>query len=263
VYPLKGAAGYDLPEIELDAFGVPLDRRWMLVDGQGKFVSQRTHPRLALIRVKAGEGEVFVEAPGSHTLSLPYPGESVDWREVRVHGDRMQAVVLPGDSSRWFCEFFCESLTLVFLPDEVVREVDPDFAPGHRVSFADGYPLHLVSSSSLNDLNGQISKPVDMLRFRPNLVVDGGMPWEEDTWREISVGTTRLEMVKPCARCQVPAVDPATGIAGREPMRTLGRFRRFEGKVYFGQNVVFRQPGGLSVGDDVRIVRVGGARPPL
>ncbi|MFC1660350.1 MOSC domain-containing protein [Gemmatimonadota bacterium] len=263
VYPLKGAAGYDLADTRLDELGVPLDRRWMLADPQGDFVSQRTHPRLALLRVRPWDGGVKVEAPGMDPLHLVIPADSGERTEVRVFGNPMTAVVHSGEASGWFADFLSEPFNLVFLPDGAGRDVDPEFAPGHRVSFADGYPLHLASESSLEDLNSRLRDAVDMGRFRPNLVVAGGEPWEEDTWREVEIGKTRLELVKPCARCQVTVVDQSSGALGAEPLKTLGVFRRFQGKVYFGQNAVLSETGGLRVGDDVRILKRGSRRPAL
>lgn len=167
------------------------------------------------------------------------------------------------EAEKWFSLVLDDALTAVYMPDEVIRDVDPGIAPGHRVSFADAYPLLLASESSLADLNDRMSRPVKMHRFRPNLVVGGSNPWEEDTWRAVEIGATRIDLVKPCARCQVPQVDPVTAVKGREPLRTLSRFRMYDGKVYFGQNAVFAQTGGLRVGDEVRIRERGEAIPPL
>lgn len=265
---MKGAAGYDLPETELDSFGIPLDRRWMLVDRRGYFVSQRTHPRLALARTSPGEAGICVEASGMPALNLRSPEsppepESDPWQAVGVHKDRTRGLAVGKEADEWFSRVLDDDLRTVYMPKEVIREVDPRFAPGHRVSFADAYPLLLASESSLADLNARMAKPMKMLRFRPNLIVVGSDPWEEDTWRVVEIGTTRLDLVKPCARCQVPQVNPATAMKGREPLRTLSRFRMYDGKVYFGQNAVFPQTGGLRVGDEVRIKERGEARPPL
>lgn len=172
-------------------------------------------------------------------------------------------MTVPGDAGRWFSEFLGDTVEAVFMPEEVVRDVDPDYCSGHRVGFADAYPLLLASESSLRDLNHRMARAVEMIRFRPNLVVEGSIPWDEDAWRVVEIGETRLELVKPCARCQVPLVNPTTGVKGSEPLKTLSRFRMNGGKVYFGQNAVIPQTGGLRVGDDVRIVERGESRPPL
>jgi uncharacterized protein YcbX len=269
VYPLKGAAGVDLEETELDPFGIPWDRRWMLVRPDGGYISQRTHPRLCLIRIGNLDGLAAVEengftaqAPGMEPLALGPIGDG-DRIEVKVHADRFSALRGNETADRWFSSFLGERCSLVYMSESMLRPVDPDYAPGHRVSFADGYPLHLTAEESLEALNGILGSPLSMLRFRPNLVVRGGEAWEEDLWRRVEVGTVTLEMVKPCARCSVTTVDPGTGTRGREPLRTFKGFREWEGEVYFGQNVVFLGSGRIRLGDRVRVLKRGEARPPL
>jgi uncharacterized protein YcbX len=192
----------------------------------------------------------------------PFPA-SDRWLEVQVHNDRFTALLGEGETDRWFSLFLREPCKLVYIPETVLRPVDPKFAPGHRVSFADGYPLHLTTEESLQALNGKLPSPLNMLRFRPNLVVRGGEPWAEDEWRHFEIGGLPLEMVKPCARCSVTAVDPGTGTRGQEPLRTLKGFREWGGKVYFGQNAVFHRRGKIRRGDPLRILSAGEPRPPL
>ena len=151
----------------------------------------------------------------------------------------------------------------MYSPPELHRPVDPSFAPGHQTGFSDGYPLLLTTEESLVDLNRRLERPSSMLRFRPNLVLRGGEPWEEDRWRVLDIGGVRVELVKPCARCSVTTVDPGTALRGREPLRTLGGFRGWEGKAYFGQNAVVSGDGSFRVGQNVRILEEGGMRPPL
>jgi uncharacterized protein YcbX len=131
------------------------------------------------------------------------------------------------------------------------------------VSFADGYPIHLTTEESLEEMNGWLPERTDMSRYRPNLVVAGGAPWEEDEWRVMEIGAITLKLVKPCARCSVVTVDQGTGRRGQEPLRRLRSFREWEGKVYFGQNAVLEGNGRFRVGDDVRILEKGPRRPPL
>ncbi len=265
VYPLKGAAGHDLECAEPDAFGIPWDRRWMLVEPGGGFLSQRTHPRLALIRVAAEgrEGTFRVEAPAMDAHELSAGGALGDWMEVRVHDDTLRVPRVASGAGAWFSEFLGTPCELVFIPLEVHRPVDPTRAPGRRVGFADAYPLLLATEDSLEDLNRRGPERSSMIRFRPNLVVRGGVPWEEDRWRALEVGGARVELVKPCARCSVTTVDPASGTRGEEPLRTLAEFRRWEGKAHFGQNGVFAGGGGFRVGDRVRSVEEGDPRPSL
>jgi len=283
VYPLKGAGGCDLDETGLDAFGIPGDRRWMVAKPGGQFISQRTHPRLCLVRpspvgsdrgdpgptpresdltdgTHADEIRFRLEAPGMDPLDLTH-APSDAWVDVQVHQDRFPALAGSDEGDRWFSDFLGEPCQLVFIPEKIHRPVDPEWAPGHRVSFADGYPLHLTTEESLQDANRKLSRQTTMLRYRPNLVVAGGTPWEEDEWRVLEIGGIRVHLVKPCARCSVVTVDPGTGVRGREPLRSLKGFREAEGKVYFGQNAVFEGNGRLRVGGDVHVLETGSRRP--
>jgi uncharacterized protein YcbX len=267
IYPLKGAGGLDLQESAPDLFGIPGDRRWMVVRPQGQFVSQRTHPGLALVRVEAtgpgSSGAPFrVQAPGMPPLVLQEGDPGNEMMEVRLHQDRVEGRVLE-EAGGWFSEYFKEECRLVFIPPEVLRPVDEEYAPGHRASFSDGYPLLVTTEGSLAALNRLLPQPSSMLRFRPNLVVRGSGAWKEDHWRELEVGEARIGLVKPCARCSVTTVDQNTGEVGIEPLSTLARVRRWEGKSYFGQNGVFTKNGSFRVGQSVRIVEEGDPRPPL
>lgn len=183
--------------------------------------------------------------------------------EVQVHEDRFPAVAGHEDGDRWFSDFLGEACRLVYMPHDSLRPVDPEWAPGHRVGFADGYPIHLTTEESLRDLNDRLSRPTSMPTYRPNLVVAGGGPWEEDEWRILRMGEALFHLVKPCARCAVTTVDQGSGSRGREPLRTLKTFREWEGKLYFGQNAVIEESGRFRVGDDVHILGTGDRRPPL
>ena len=269
VYPLKGAGGCDLLEAEFDEFGIPGDRRWMLTDPDGHFLSQRTHPRLSLLQTHPAppgasrSGFSFsLSAPGLGEFELS-PGPSDVWLDVQVHKDRFPALAGYGEADALFSDFLGEACRLVFIPIDVHRPVDREWAPGHRVGLADGYPLHLTTEESLEDVGRRLSQTTDMLSYRPNLVVAGGEPWEEDEWRLLGIGGSKVGIVKPCARCPVITVDQRTRVRGREPLCSLGAFRKWEGKVFFGQNAVVERAGSFRVGDDVHILERGSRRPPL
>lgn len=251
----------------------------MLVRPDGHFLSQRTNPRLALIQTSplsdgpggmdgmetSGSDSPLVfqlRAPGAEPFILSSSQASGGSISVRVQRDRVEGVLVE-EGTEWFSSFLGQDCRLVYSPPGFQRSVDPEYAPGHRTGFSDGYPLLLTTDESLQDLNRRLSRPSTMLRFRPNLVVAGGSPWEEDAWRVLEIGSARLELVKPCARCSVTTVDPGTGSIGREPLRTLSGFRGWKGKAYFGQNAVVARNGSFRVGADVRIVEKGDARPPI
>ncbi|MFL5546924.1 MAG: MOSC domain-containing protein, partial [Gemmatimonadales bacterium] len=157
-------------------------------------------------------------------------------------------------AARWFSEFLGIPCSMVHMPAESLRPTNPAYDPsGSRVSFADAYPLLLISEESLADLNGRLAQPLPMNRFRPNLTVSGGGPFAEDRWSRVEIGSVVLNLVKPCDRCVITTTDQTTTERGVEPLRTLATYRKVDGKVYFGQNAVHEAPGRLRVGDAVSV----------
>lgn len=261
-YPVKSLAGLEVTELALDCFGPALDRRWMVVDGQGQFVTQRKVPALALVKpvldgpVISGEPlpGLAVDVPGQGCHSLV---AGPRWRPVKVWADTVEALAAEPGPSEALSRYLGRPVELVWMPDSSIRHAQaPDLDSVHAVSFADGYPFLIAHTASLNDLNGRLSTPVPMTRFRPNVVVSGAEPWAEDSWRRLSSCGVELELVKPCSRCVMTTVDPATGDKDpdQEPLRTLTAFRRFPGGVMFGVNAVHRGAGSLQVGAPVRIL---------
>lgn len=262
VYPVKGAGGTSVTEARVDDFGLHLDRRWMLVDGDGVFLSQRNDPRLALLRPRIRDGSLVLEAPGVEPFDLPATAERPA-RKVRVWDSTVEAVEVDGGVDHWIEAFLGRPARLVFMPESTLRPVDEDYAADARVSFADGFPFLLLSRESLEELNRRLDRPVPMNRFRPNLVVKGAGPHAEDAWRRIRIGEVEFDVVKPCARCAVTTVDQDSGRRGAEPLRTLSRYRKHDGKTWFGQNLVQRGTGTLRVGNPVEVLQSGTPRPRL
>jgi uncharacterized protein YcbX len=254
VYPIKSAAGLAPAEWPVDERGLEHDRRWMVVDTHGDMLSQRSHPRLALVRPAIGDGTLRVEAPGMPALELPLRPAGGVITSVVVWDDTCAAHWTGERAARWFSDLLETDCSLVHMPDSTLRPVDPDYAPdGTRVSFADGFPFLLVSEESLADLNGRLRSPIPMNRFRPNLVIAGGEPFGEDAMTDFRIAGLRFRVVKPCARCVVTTTDQATLERGQEPLRTLASFRRRNGQVYFGQNVVHHGTGRLRIGDPLQV----------
>jgi uncharacterized protein YcbX len=250
LYPIKSAAGIARLEWEVDALGLRYDRRWMVVDRGGAMLTQRSHPRLGQIRPSVGDGALRVEADGMPPLELPGdPGPAASLA-VKIWDDTCLATWTGERAARWFSDVLETDCSLVHIPKANARSIDPDYAPpGHRVGFADGFPFLLISEASLADLNRRLDTPLPMNRFRPNLVIDGVEPFGEDRLRAFGNGGLRFAAVKPCDRCVVTTTDQQTGERGVEPLRTLATYRRSNGKVLFGQNVVHSGTGGLRVGD--------------
>ncbi|MGW8311070.1 MAG: MOSC domain-containing protein [Thiogranum sp.] len=258
IYPVKSTRRIALSESEVLPRGLPWDRRWMLVDASGKFITGRQHPRLATVQTQIGDNRLHVHAAGHDSLSLPLVPRERRVVEVTVWKDSVEALLAGGDADAWFSDFLGLDCRLVQMTDDIFRSVNQDYGrAGDQVSFADGFPLLLISEASLADLNSRLDQPVEMRRFRPNLVIDGERAYAEDGWRRIRVGEVEFEGVKNCSRCVFTTIDPDTGEKSPdlEPLRTLSSYRRRpEGGVYFGQNLIPRGAGVIRVGDRVTVL---------
>lgn len=240
----------------------------MVVDSAGTFVSQRTQPRLALVRAEPlPGGGVRLSAPGRPDLTVPVP-DPVAGVPVSVWRDEVEAVKASDEAAGWFSAFLGGDFTLVHLDDPARhRRIDPRYAlPGETVTFADGFPLLLTTTGSLDALNSLIANgghaaegPLPMDRFRPNVVVDGTAPWVEDDWRRIRIGEVAFRVVKPCTRCVTTTTDQRTARRGKEPLHTLARHRRHSLGVVFGQNLIPETLGTLRLGDALTVLEQTGA----
>ena len=264
VYPLKSARGISLDVMTLDERGPRWDRRWMLIDAGGRFMSQREQPRLALVTTALSDGELTVGAPGCTPLRIPQVDTDAPRLQATIWDDLVDVISVGMAADAWFSGVIEMPCRLVYFPDASIRIADRTFNPeGRPVGLADGFPLLLLSEASLADLNARVGMrggaPLPMNRFRPNIVVAGARAFAEDSWRDIQVGGeagVRCAIVKPCARCSITTVDQATGVRGKEPLATLATYRRSEdGSVMMGQNAIHNGPGTIRVGDEVRVLR--------
>ena len=255
-YPLKSAGGISLANSNLDQRGLVHDRRWMVVDDSGQFMSQRTSPKMALINTEIDGQTLILNAPRMPELCLPLFPTAGESQEVEIWGDRCEAWTADPQVELWISEYLGKSCKIVFMPDHSKRPVDPDFTVEEKqVAFSDGFPLLLISEASLNELNSRLPESVAMKRFRPNLVVKDTEPYAEDSWKKIIIGECEFHVVKPCSRCILTTVDPETGeFSGKEPLRTLATYRKLNGKVMFGQNLIATKIGKLEVGMSVEII---------
>jgi uncharacterized protein YcbX len=287
-YPVKGCRGIDLQTAQLKRTGIALDRSLMIIDPKGRFVSQRERPKMARIQPSIANGVLSLAAEGMETISLPIRDDDDDETlDVEVWGDVCKGVLQSKEADVWLGDFFHAPLRLVAMRRDFRRALDPDYAlsPLDSTAFADGFPLLLVSEASLRDLNARLARqgkePVEMNRFRPNIVVGGDnggndsgeaggdidkIPFAEDAWRRVRTGSgatpIEIALVKPCARCSVPTVNQTLGVAqGNEPIATLKTFRRSAdgAKILFGQNCIPLGEGLLAVGDVVEILERNGA----
>ncbi len=252
IYPVKSCAGVSLPSVSLDRFGPSGDRRWLVVDARGDFLTQRRLPAMALLRARQDGAGLRLQC-GDSGIDVPVPAAGSGRRAVQIWEEQVDADDAGDAAASWLSRQLGLDCRLVYMGDDVVRPVDRDYASsGETVGFADGFPLLLISQASLEDLNSRLGYEVPMNRFRPNLVVSGCDAFAEDSWRRIRIGDLEFEVAKPCSRCVIPSIDQAT--AGKDPAinRVLASYRRVDGKVYFGQNLLYRETGALHQGASVQ-----------
>lgn len=258
IYPVKSLAGIRVENWEVVETGLKYDRQWMLIDQQGQFLSQRRLPKMALIQTRLTESELILSAPDFADLHLSLEPKDGAIISSTVWKDCCDARHVSNDADAWFSDVLQMPCTLVYLPTETKRGVDLNYAnEADQVAFSDGFPFLIVSENSLNSLNAQLEIPVEMARFRPNLVISGCEAYAEDFWREIQIGNIDFRLPKPCSRCSVPAINPNTAEVGKEPLTTLNRLRKANGKIYFGQNALHNSCGVLKIGEAVSVKRSG------
>lgn len=255
IYPIKSCKGFSAESWDLEPRGFRHDRRWMLVDDEGKFLTQREFPRMTLISVEVKSDHLSVVAPKMEPLHVPFHLNSDKHIPVVVWNDGVEAISVGDEPAEWFSEFLGISCKLVTMTERSIRPVNAMYSVNNDVvSFADAFPLLLISDGSLADLNSRLEVPIPMKRFRPNLVVNGCEPFAEDNWKKIMIGDVLLHVVKPCARCVITTVNPETGEKGQEPLRTLASYRAIGNNVMFGQNLIHGNSGTLQVGDTLNIL---------
>ena len=282
IYPIKSLKGISLSESIVERRGLRFDRRWMLTDKDGIFFTQRDVPKMATVAVEADRSGLTVTADGFPAMRIPAEPDRGERRTVVVWQSTVEAEVYIGEISEWFSEVLQRNCQLVRMPETSERPVNPRFNTGKDiVSFADGYPLLLIGEASLADLNERIARranesdeeppaTLSMDRFRPNLVLEGSEPFEEDSWRTVRIGETLFRSTKPCERCVVTTVDQVRGeFDGKEPLRTLATFRMAKdlipdtyeslgvapNAVLFGQNLIPENSGAnIRIGDRVEVL---------
>jgi uncharacterized protein YcbX len=258
-YPLKSGKGEILQQASLDKLGLAGDRRWMLVDeASGRFLSQRVVGQMSqLSALWNAEGGLTLSAPGRAPIDIALPGSDAELRGVTIFRDSLRVPDAGDEAGAWVSEFIGKPTRLVQIPLDRARITEAGYGKDDdRVAFADGFPLLLIGQASLEDLSQHVGRPLEMLRFRPNLVIEGTPAYAEDGWKRIRIGDVEFRVVKPCSRCILTTVDPQTGLrsADREPLATLQKYRAQEEGAMFGQNLVNDGNGQLEVGMPVTIL---------
>ena len=229
----------------------------MVIGGDGSPLTQRELPRLALLRARGSASGLRLgwKSLDDPAVDAPFPPAGATRRTVEIWGHKLALPTGSDESAAWLSQVLQEDAFLAYMPEDVERPVNPRYgSESDRTALTDGYPLHLIGSGSMMDLNGRLASGIGVERFRPNVYVDGPAAFDEDQWAEIRIGELAFRVVKPCPRCAVTTVDPESGIRGKEPLATLATYRKTPDGVMFGQNVIHESPGRIRVGDPVRVI---------
>jgi len=260
IYPIKGLPGIELHESIVLPKGLQFDRRFMLVDEEGNFITQRQISSLVFFKLQLDSDSLIINhSSKSEGIVLPLIPVSGVPTEVKVWGDKVSAIEPNKDFSAWFSNCLDTTCKLVFMPEDSHRLIEQKFNRGDdTVSFADGYPFLLTNTASLSHLNKQLEVPIHMNRFRPNFVFDGAEPFEEDRIDEFYLGNLLFKATRACGRCQVITINQESGEQGAEPLKTLQSFRSNQNKVYFGENTMLLSShiGKVQVGMELRVISV-------
>jgi len=257
IYPIKSLPGIAVSEARITDRGFEYDRRWMLVDENNLFISQREAPQMTQLVVSIEINSLLVKHRTlKNSIVIPFATRRQSARlEVTVWDDTCAAEYVSEDADKWFSKMLGIKCRLVYMPDDSRRLVDQRYTPANSItSFSDGYPFLVIGQASLDDLNRRLAEPLPMNRFRPNLVFTGGAPFEEDMMAHFIVAGIDFYGVKLCARCPIPTIDQENGSRGKEPLKTLAAYRRKDNKVLFGQNLVHGGQGVINIGDKMEVL---------
>ncbi|MGR9045359.1 MAG: MOSC domain-containing protein [Gammaproteobacteria bacterium] len=264
VYPVKSLAGFKVNQWPVTETGLQYDRNWMLIDPNHRFLSQRQLPKMSLINTAISDDRLILTAPAMPLLTLPLQANGGELLETSIWQDRCLAFSVSDSADQWFSVFLGQECRLVSQAEHSIRPVDPHYAhASDQTAFSDGFPFLLISENSLASLNQHMKLSLPMSRFRPNLVISGCASYAEDSWRAISIGEISFRLPKPCSRCSITTIDAETGEAGKEPLKTLNRIRKWNQQVFFGQNALHDNTGQLTVGDRLLVLTTGPNQPPL
>ncbi|MEO6327461.1 MAG: MOSC N-terminal beta barrel domain-containing protein [Ginsengibacter sp.] len=259
IYPIKSLGGIALDTAMVTNRGLQHDRRYMLVDENNIFFTQREYPAMAFLRTAIEDDDLLVYHKDAMSEKLELhvaPEPTGTTTTVKIWDDWCEGEYISERADDWFSDKLGISCRLVYMPDSTKRKVDPLRALNDDItSFTDGYPIMMLGQSSLDDLNGRLIEQLPMNRFRPNIVYTGGQPFEEDVMEHFSINNINFFGVKPCARCPIPTTNQETGVRGKEPLKTLSQYRVANNKVLFGQHVLCAGTGIISVGDSINVLK--------
>lgn len=256
IYPIKSLGGISLPQVNITDRGFEYDRRWMLIDDKNNFLTQREFAVMALLQVKIETNglKVFHQERGEDSIVIPFVPQKSERVETNIWGVPCRPLLVSDAADSWFSKVLSISCRLVYMDDETQVAVDEKYTVNDSLtSFSDGYPILMISEASLADLNSRLEETLPMNRFRPNLIISNTSAFEEDSMKEFEINGITFYGVKPSARCVMTTIDQSTAEKGKEPLRTLATYRSSNNKIYFGENVIAAEGGGIRTGDEVVI----------
>jgi len=257
IYPIKSIAGISMQSSQVFPHGLDQDRLLMLIDDNGLFLTQRKYTSLALLKTVFDNDLIKIISPNKPELFIREADFGIDTTYVKIWRSECDGIIASDRINHWFSEYLNKSVRLVKYSHKKPRPIDPFYATQKdTVSYADGFPLLVISQASLDDLNGRLKTPVTMNHFRPNIVVDGCQAYAEDNWKKIKIGEVEFDAVKKCERCILTTVDPETGRknADRQPLNTLAKYRKESTGVMFGMNLIPRSSGCININDKIEII---------
>lgn len=257
IYPVKSLGGFSVAEAKVTATGFEHDRRWMLVDRNGMFMTQRNYPVMALLQTAIIPKGLYISHKHfpEKNITIPFITSGHCTKKVQIWNDTCDAWCY-GDAEMdaWFNEMLGADCELVYMPDSTKRMVELPYAKNNEItSFSDAYPFLIIGQSSLDELNSKLQEPIGIDRFRPNIVFTEATPFVEDSWKHFTINEVEFFAVKTCARCVIPTINQQTAIAGKEPSKTLATYRTVDNKIKFGMNLLHKGDGIIKVGQKIKI----------
>ena len=256
IYPIKSLGGIQLQQAQVTDRGFKYDRRWMLVNADNRFLTQREVPAMALLKVALTvDGLLVTYTKDQSTILIPFEPLKQEFFEVVVWDDTCTGQAVSDAADEWFTNILRFKCRLVYMPDKTERHTDPNYTDGDKItSFSDAYPFMLIGQASLDELNSHLAEALPINRFRPNMVFTGGQPYQEDMMDEFTINNIHFNGVKLCARCALTTINQVDASKGKEPLKTLATYRSKNKKIYFGQNAVHSNTGIISVGDELIVL---------
>jgi len=258
IYPIKSLGGIALDKATVTDRGFQHDRRWMLVDYNNQFISQREVHQMALLKPSlTDEGVKVTHFVKQSSYTIPFDAVKNEFAGVTIWDDTCTGQFVSDEADEWFTLMLEMPCRLVYMPDQTHRITDQRYTSEDSItSFSDAYPFLLIGQSSLDDLNSKLMETLPMNRFRPNIVFTGGEPYEEDMMHTFTIGDITFHGVKLCARCVMTTIDQENGESGKEPLKTLARYRLKNKKIMFGQNLSHEGSGEIRIGDELQVIKL-------